>query len=227
MSYGARLARFLVWTIFKLTSHIEVVGFDNIPAQGGCVIVSNHIGRLDAALVYYLLDRQDIILLVAEKYRSSVFYRWLARQMDAIWVDRFNADFSALRAALKRLRQGGLLVIAPEGTRSPDGRLRLGQAGASYLAAKAGVPVIPVALTGTEDQIVRSKLRRLQRLNLLVRVGKPFSLPPLGTNRREAQLAAYTTEIMCQIAALLPLEARGVYADHPRLQEILAQEQTN
>jgi len=227
MSYGARLARFLVWSIFKLTSRIEVEGFDNLPAQGGYVIVSNHIGRLDAPLVFYLLERQDIIMLVAEKYRDSAFYSWVARQLDAIWVDRFNADFSALRAALKRLRQGGVLVIAPEGTRSPDGKLRHGQPGASYLAAKAGVPVVPVALTGTEDQVVKGRLRRLQRLSLLVRVGKPFSLPPLSANERDVQLAAHTTEMMCQIAALLPPEARGVYAQHPRLLEILAAAPSN
>ena len=223
MSYGARLARFLVWSIFKLTSRIAVEGFANLPAQGGYVIVSNHIGRLDAPLVFYLLERQDIIMLVAEKYRDSAIYRWLVRQLDAIWVDRFNADFSALRAALKRLRQGGVLVIAPEGTRSPDGTLGHGQPGASYLAAKAGVPVVPVALTGTEDQVVKGRLRRLQRLSLLVRVGQPFSLPPLSANGRDAQLAVHTTEMMCQIAALLPPERRGVYASHPRLLEILAE----
>ena len=222
MSYGARLARFLVWSIFKLTSRIEVEGFDNLPAQGGYVIVSNHIGRLDAPLVFYLLERQDIIMLVAEKYRDNAFFSWAAHQMDAIWVDRFNADFSALRAALKRLRQGGVLVMAPEGTRSPDGTLGTGQPGASYMAAKAGVPVVPVAVTGTQDRVVKDSLRRLQRLNLVVRVGKPFNLPSLSANGREAQLAAHTTEIMCQIAALLPPEARGVYAQHPRLMEILA-----
>ena len=224
MKAGARLARGVVWAIFKLTSRIRVEGFDHLPSHGKVVIVSNHIGRLDAPLVYYLLTRQDIIILAAEKYRSSAFYRWFARQLDAIWLDRFNADFSALREALSRLRQGGMLVMAPEGTRSPNGKMGPGQPGASYLAAKSGAPVIPVAITGTEDQLVKNRLRHFKRLNLLVRVGKPFTLPPLNTKERETQLEAYTTEMMCQIAALLPAESRGIYAEHPRLIALLSQQ---
>lgn len=224
MKAGARLARGVVWVIFKLTSRIEVQGLEHVPFQGGAVIVSNHIGRLDAPLVFYLLDRQDIIMLAAEKYRESAFFSWFARQLDAIWVDRFNADFAALREALSRLRKGGLLVIAPEGTRSKDGKLGPGQSGASYLAAKAGVPVLPVAVTGTEDYLVKDRLRHFKRLHLILRVGKPFCLPPLTTNHRNAQLETYTDEMMCQIAALLPPDARGFYAQHPRVQELLAEQ---
>lgn len=222
MKPGAWLARVVVWAIFKLTSQIKVEGLENLPSQGSVVVVSNHVGRLDAPLVYYLLDRQDIIMLAAEKYRESAFFRWFARQLDAIWVDRFNADFHALREALSRLRKGGILVIAPEGTRSKDGKLGLGQPGASYLAAKAGAPVIPVAVTGTEDYLVKDRLRHFKRLQLKLRVGKPFYLPPLNPGSKDAQLETYTEEIMCQIAALLPPESYGTYAGHPRLQELLA-----
>lgn len=222
MKWGAWLARGVVWAIFKLTSHIEVEGLENVPSQGSAVVVSNHVGRLDAPLVYYLLDRQDIIMLAAEKYRESAFFSWFARQLDAIWVDRFNADFSALREALNRLKKGGILVIAPEGTRSKDGKLGPGQPGASYMAAKAGAPVIPVAVTGTEDFLVRERLRHFKRLQLKLQVGEPFYLPPVNSGGREAQMEAYTDEIMCRIAALLPPESYGFYAGHPRLQELLA-----
>ncbi len=113
------------------------------------MIASNHLGRLDPAIAYCILDRNDIIMLVAEKYREIPLVPWLVKQLDGIWVDRFNADMGAVRQALKRLRKGGVLVLAPEGTRSKTAALIQGWAGAGYLAAKAGAPIVPVALVGT------------------------------------------------------------------------------
>ncbi|HLE50573.1 MAG TPA: lysophospholipid acyltransferase family protein [Anaerolineales bacterium] len=216
-----KFARFLVHTLMRLVVTIEVHGIENLPATGGYIAAANHLGRLDPGLVYSLLDRQDIIMLVAEKYRRFAILRWLVKSLEGIWVDRFNADFAAMRNVLGRLRKGGALIMAPEGTRSPTGALLEGRAGASYLAARAGVPVLPVAVTGTEDQQVKKNLRRLKRTPVTIRVGEPFSLPPLGKQERDALLQQYTAEIMCRIAALLPPAYRGFYAEHPRLRELL------
>jgi 1-acyl-sn-glycerol-3-phosphate acyltransferase len=141
--------------------------------------------------------------------------------LNVIWVDRFNADFSAIREALSRLKKGGALVLAPEGTRSKTGALIEGRPGISYLAAKAGVPIVPVAIVGSEDKVVVSYLKRLRRAPITIRIGEPFTLPPVPVKDREAALQQYTDEIMCRIAALLPVEYRGVYTDHPRLKELL------
>jgi 1-acyl-sn-glycerol-3-phosphate acyltransferase len=111
--------------------------------------------------------------------------------------------------------------MAPEGTRSPNGALIEARSGASYLAAKAGTQILPVAVTGTEDHVVFPNLKRLRRANVVIRVGKPFRLPPLPRQDREAVLQQYTDEMMCRIAALLPPEYRGFYAQHPRLLELL------
>jgi 1-acyl-sn-glycerol-3-phosphate acyltransferase len=219
-----KFARFLVHWLMRLAVTIEVHGMENLPATGGYIAAANHLGRLDPGLVYSLLDRQDIIMLVAEKYRRFAILRWLVKSLDGIWVDRFNADFAAMRNVLERLRKGGALIMAPEGTRSPTGALLEGRAGASYLAARAGVPVLPVAVTGTEDQQVNKNLLRLKRTPVTVRVGAPFSLPPVDKQERDVILQKYTDEIMCRIAALLPPAYRGVYADHPRLQELLETE---
>lgn len=222
-----RFARFLINLIIWLVSRPEIQGLENVPREGSFAIAANHLGRLDAILVYYFTNRRDIIMLVAEKYQKIPLARWFARKLDAIWVDRFNADFNALRKALDRLRRGGVLVLAPEGTRSPTGALIEGRPGISYLAAKAGVPIIPVGLAGTEDRRVLSYLRRLRRAPVTIRVGRPFQLPPVPREERDQALKAYTDEIMCQIAALLPPSYRGVYADHPRLQEILSASEKN
>lgn len=216
-----RLVRALINLCVRFFTRVEVIGLENVPKEGAFIAASNHLGRLDGVLVYYLLKRDDVVMLVAEKYRKYLLLRWLAKILDATFIDRFNADFSALRRVLSQLKNGGAMVIAPEGTRSRTRALLQGWSGAGYLAARSGVPVIPVAVTGTEDDLVVAQLRRLQRPRLVVRIGKPFSLPPLNNREREKQLREYTDEIMCRIAALLPSDYRGVYAEHPRLRSLL------
>ena len=221
---GYKLARFLINLFVRISARKEVYGLEYLPQEGSFVVAANHLGRLDAFYTYYLLDRDDIIMLAAEKYQKLGIARWFARQLNAIWVDRFNADVAAMRAALKRLKAGGVLVLAPEGTRSKTGMLQQARPGGSYLAAKAGVPIIPVGLTGTEDAHVMAQLRRFRRPHVVIRAGEPFTLPPIPRENREAALQGYTDEIMCRIASLLPPSYRGVYADHPRLKELLAEQ---
>jgi 1-acyl-sn-glycerol-3-phosphate acyltransferase len=218
---GYKIARFLVNLIVVLGCRMRIVGKNHIPPEGGLVIAANHVGRLDAIFIYHVTNRKDIILLVAEKYRQIPLARWFVKQLNAIWVDRFNADFSALREALNRLKRGGVMVLAPEGTRSASGVLQKARPGVSYLAAKSGAPIVPVGLVGSQDYNVVAHLRRLKRPLVTIYVGEPFTLPPVKGKERDAALEEYTDEIMCRIAALLPPEMRGVYADYPRLKELL------
>ena len=218
-----RILRFIVRLILHTIAKLEIVGMDNLPTSGGFVIAANHIGRLDAALVYYVLDRSDIIMMVAEKYEKYVFYRWLVKLANAMFVDRYNADIRIVRETLRRLQQGQILAITPEGTRSKSGMLIEAKAGGLYLAMKAGVPILPVGVTGTDDRIVIDRLKRCKRLKIRVVAGQPFILPVVSGAGREAVLEQYTDEVMCHIASLLPEERRGFYAQHPRLKELLSQ----
>jgi 1-acyl-sn-glycerol-3-phosphate acyltransferase len=215
--------RFVARVILRLIANIELIDFDRVPKTGTVIVVSNHLGRLDAMLGYILIDRTDVIMMVAEKYEKSPLWRWVGKKLDVIWINRFEADIRALRETTRRLQQGGILAVAPEGTRSPTEALQYGKPGAVFLAAKANVPIIPVILTGTEDRVVNARLRRLQRLDITVRAGELFSLPPLDRKNRDAYMAAQTDEIMCRIGALLPEKYRGVYAAHPRLRELLSE----
>ena len=123
----------------------------------GYVIAANHIGRLDAALPYYVLDRPDIIMVVAEKYEKYAVFRWLVKITNGMFIDRYNADIRAIRETLRRLQPGQILTITPEGTRSKSGNLIQAKPGGIYLAWKAGVPILPVAITGTEDAVVKDR----------------------------------------------------------------------
>jgi len=215
------IVRLLLSIFFRFFTHLEVSGKENLPASGGYIAASNHLGRLDVALVYHLLDRRDVYLMVAEKYRQYAIFRWLVKHMDAIFVERYGADFRALREMLNRLQRGGVLVMAPEGTRSTTGALIEGRPGSSYLAAKVGVPIVPVGVTGTQDGLVKTQLLHLHKPHIAVRIGQPFTLSQPDNGNRDAALQLYTDETMCRIAALLPPDFRGVYAGHPRLKELI------
>lgn len=211
------LNRLLLWSILR----VEVIGREKAPDAGGLIVTGNHIGALDALLVFYLLDRDDIIVMIAEKHRQYAFRRWLVKTAGGLFVDRYGADFAVLRKVLDRLNQGGVLIIAPEGTRTKTGGLQQGQLGAAYLAAKSGLPVLPVGVVGTEEANLFASLKRFRRARVILRAGDIYTLLPVTKENRSEALQDYTDEIMCRIAALLPEEYRGVYANHPRLLEIV------
>ncbi|SRR6266545_4458004 len=212
--------RSIVRFIMNIIAHVEVYTLENIP-EGNCILATNHLGRLDTAILLYVIDREDIIMPVAEKYKNHPLYGMLGRSVNAIWLNRFEADYSAMREILKRMEKGGLMVIAPEGTRSKTEALQEGKPGVAFLAGKSGYPVVPVAVTGTEDRAVLENIKHFRRSYIIATAGKPFSVEIPKKKGREQALREATDEIMCRIAALLPEKYRGVYANHPRLKELL------
>jgi 1-acyl-sn-glycerol-3-phosphate acyltransferase len=204
----------------KLIADIEVNGIEKLP-EGNVIVAANHLGRLDTAALLCILDREDIIMPVAEKYRDHPLYGAIGRAANAVWLNRFEADYSAFRQILERMKQGGLLVIAPEGTRSKTEALQEAKMGVAFLASKSGYPILPVAVTGTEDRGILENLKRFRRSKITATAAELMYVDiPKGKGREEA-MRQVTDEIMCQIAALLPESYRGVYADHPRLKELL------
>jgi len=211
--------RSIVRFLMKMITDIEVHGAEKMP-EGNFIAAANHLGRLDTAALLCVIDREDIIMPVAEKYKKHPLFGAIGRAANAIWLNRFEADYSALREILARMKQGGMLVIAPEGTRSKTEALQEAKLGVAFLASKSGYPVLPVAVTGTEDRGIVENLKRFRRSKITVRAGEQFYIQvPHGKGREEAMRQA-TDEIMCQIGALLPEKYRGVYADHPRLKEL-------
>jgi 1-acyl-sn-glycerol-3-phosphate acyltransferase len=203
-----------------LIARVDIHGYQNIPREGGYVIATNHLGRLDVSLLFYALDG-DFILPIAEKYEHHWLYGPVGNAMGGIWLDRFNADIQSIRKILVRMRAGGILVIAPEGTRSKTETMAEGKPGVAYLAMKAGVPIVPVGLVGTEDRVIIEQLKQFKKSEIEIIVGEPFYLPPLNNKNREEMLKQYTDEIMCRIGSLLPEKYRGFYSNHPRLKELL------
>jgi 1-acyl-sn-glycerol-3-phosphate acyltransferase len=220
----ARLLRWIFNLLFSLLTRRDVAGRENLPREGPYILAANHLSRLDLALVYGLIGDKSITGWAAEKYEHHPFFGLLLRMGGGIFIRRGEVDRGALQAAVEWLRAGKVFGMSPEGTRSSTGALIRAKTGAAYLINETGVPVVPIAITGTEHAL--PTLARLRRPRVSVRFGKPLHLPPVGPDDRMAALRRNTDEIMCQIAAMLPPEYRGVYADYPRLQEILASTRT-
>jgi 1-acyl-sn-glycerol-3-phosphate acyltransferase len=212
--------RRIMHAVFFTLARVELVGLENIPEPGvGVLAAANHLSWLDGPLIYAVLPRADATALAALKYRRNAFSRWLLDSARVLWLDRDNPDPRALKDAIRFLKDGGFLGIAPEGTRSKTGALMEAKIGAAFLAHRAGVPMQAVAVTGT-DRAFRSLLR-FRRPHLRLEFSPPFDLPEFDRRNRDESLQRSADEIMCRIAALLPPEYRGVYAEHPRLREML------
>lgn len=217
----AKTLRSIVRFLYEKLARLDIAGLEKVPPQGGLLIAINHLSRLDPPLVYALVEREKVTALVADKYKKFPGINWLIKLVGGIWVNREEADVRALKEARDYLRSGGVLGIAPEGTRSKQRQLLPGKTGAAYLADKANVPVVPTACWGTEDAV--SKLLTFRRPVIHLRFGDPLELPPVDRKTRDLDLQRNTDEIMCHIAALLPEKYRGYYADHPRLKELLGE----
>jgi 1-acyl-sn-glycerol-3-phosphate acyltransferase len=220
MNWKQKLVRvFFRFLILKLIARVEVIGYENLP-QGAYILAANHLGRIDGMLLYCVLDRWDFIVPVAEKYKEHWLFHFLGEIMGVVWLNRFEADLHAMRVIMKRMEQGEILVIAPEGTRSTEGKLLEGKAGASYLASRTGYPIVPIGFTGTQDKNVLWHIKHFKKVEIKIYGGKPFTLEPIKGKDRDAKLKEYTDEIMCRIAALLPESYHGFYAGHPRIEEL-------
>ena len=220
------IIRWLIRRIFNLIAHVKVSGYEYLPTEGSFVIATNHLGIVDVPIAFYALDRWDMFVVIGEKWQDVGLFRWVGKHFNFIFIDRYNPDIKALRKIIELMEKNNILVIAPEGTRSRTGALIEAKPGVSYLATKLNRPIVPVAITGTEDKNLFGNFKRLRRSYITVAAGPAFTLPPLPRENRDEVLKRYTDEIMSHIAALLPEKYRGVYADHPRLKELLASQQT-
>ncbi|MEJ2512003.1 MAG: lysophospholipid acyltransferase family protein [Anaerolineales bacterium] len=221
---------FLLNVFFRITTSRKITGLENIPVSEPTIIVGNHIGILDGIMIPTIpgiADHPNLIVVIAEKYEKVPVFKWAIDHLNFMFIDRFNPDVKTIKKVLQQLKLNGLLIISPEGTRSPNASLIEGKSGPAYLAAKTGSNIVPIGVTGSEDQEMRSRFRNLKRLKVTIEVGHPFKIPSLPRNNREEFLNKYTDEIMCQIALLLPASYRGIYSNHPRLIELLERSSQN
>ncbi|NDJ76370.1 MAG: 1-acyl-sn-glycerol-3-phosphate acyltransferase [Chloroflexi bacterium] len=195
--------------LMTLFARFHAAGTEHIP-DPPFILASNHLSYYDIP-AFHLVMPYGTVGFAARKYRGT-WREPLFRLNAIIWITQFSADRDALRAAQRVLADGTYhMGIAPEGTRSRTGGLQPGTSGAAYLATRAGVPVLPGAVWGTEHMFKRLRPR------VVVRLGPPLHFPQ-GRAKGD-ELDAYTEQIMCAIAALLPDQYHGVYAGNPLIDQ--------
>ncbi len=202
-----RVTRALVKIVLSVVADVEIRGQEHVPPGGPLLVIINHLSALDLPLMMIALPMEAWVM-AASKYQRGVF-GFILRRFNAIFVRRGTPDRRALRAALDVLKQGGVLGIAPEGTRSKTHRLLRGKPGVAFLALQADALILPAGVTGTERFL--DDLRHFRRPRLRVVFGPPFRLETPARRRRDLQ--ALTDEMMRHIAELLPAEYRGEYAE--------------
>lgn len=197
-----RLAATPAAFLLRVFGRLVVHGRENVPATGPVILVSNHLSHLDPPLLGTVCGRYVCFMAKEELFRVPGLGWWIA-QFGAFPVRRGAADRAALRQAQQVLREGGVLAIFPEGHRSEDGHLQVGEDGAGLIALRARVPIVPAGITGTNTVLPPHSVRlRFGRVS--VRFGAPFTLDDLYGQTGRESVSEATRRIMAAIAALLP-----------------------
>ena len=196
---------------------IKTEGRANVPKKGPAIIAANHLSFLDSFFIPLVVQKRKVTYLAKADYFKSWKTSWFFNMVGQIPTEREGGAKSeqALNAALNVLREGKLLGIYPEGTRSPDGRLYRGRTGVARLALTAGVPVIPTGLIGTPEVMPKDKKipRLTGRLPVMVRFGEPLDFSRYaGRERDRFALRSVTDEIQYEIMQLSGQEYVDEYA---------------
>lgn len=195
-----RVGRAFFWIIFHTLWPIRVRGQEYVPQKGAAVVVSNHLSLVDPFVVGFGANRLINFMGKEELFRMPVLGN-LMRKLGSFPVDRSRRDPAAMRTALTVLKQGELLGMFPEGTRSTTGEMNEFRAGAARLASRTRVPIIPVAVFNTNKALPPKKWIRPARIG--VRFGEPFELTELNNNPKdEAALESALDMIRDRIAEL-------------------------
>jgi 1-acyl-sn-glycerol-3-phosphate acyltransferase len=205
-----RLSNIVLRVLFKLLFRLEVLGLENVPLEGPLILMINHVNFLDPVLAGGVMPREVTPLSKAELFRHPILGIFV-RLYGALPVRRGEVDRWALRRSLEILRRGEALLMAPEGTRSHVPGLQRGRNGISYIAVRAGAPILPVAIVGGDKFF--PNLKRFRRTPIRIIIGKPFRFSPGEGKVKREKLRKLTEEAMYQLAALLPPEYRGLYSN--------------
>jgi len=191
------ILRAVLKIIYKLLFCCEVRGTENIPAEGGVIIAANHMSHLDPPLIGVCIRRRAVFMAKSSLFHVPVI-GWFVRRF-SIPVDRDTARPSAIKEAVNRLKQGELIVMFPEGTRSREGDVGGGKRGVAMVAALGRAKVVPALIEGTERALpVGAVFLRPARVR--VSFGRPLEYRSTETSKGFQQ--RITEEIMTKIREL-------------------------
>ncbi|SIN78538.1 1-acyl-sn-glycerol-3-phosphate acyltransferase [Agromyces cerinus subsp. cerinus] len=195
-----------------------VVGLENVPKEGAVVLASNHLSFIDSIFLPLIVDRPVVFLAKSEYFTGKGLKGWATKVFfqaaGQLPIDRSGgkASEASLETGLRVLGEGKILGIYPEGTRSPDGKLYRGRTGVARMVLEAGVPVIPVAMIGTEHVMpIGSRLPKVRRIGIVL--GEPVDFSRFeGLEGDRFVLRSVTDELVYDLRGLSGQEYVDVYA---------------
>ncbi len=202
------LIRWIGFTVLAKLDHVE--GLENVPKEGPAILMINHIAFIDPIVVMHVLPRNIVPLAKVEVF-DYPFIKIFPKIWQVIPVKREEFDRNAVKMVMDVLQAGEIVLVAPEGTRSPA--LQQGKEGIAYLASRSGAPVVPVAIDGTIGLPAIRYSKRWPKTGAVLKFGKPFQYRTAYQRANRDQLRLMTDEAMYILAGMLPPERRGVYKD--------------
>ncbi len=210
-TFTERVTNLVVKGITTALCQVDADQLERVPTSGPLIAVTNHINFLEAPVIYTRLMPRPLTGYAKIETWDSAFLGWLFNVWGIIPIRRGEPDKTAVKSGLQALKEGSILTIAPEGTRSSDGRLLRGHPGVVMLALLSDAPLLPVVHYGHENY--REDLRKLRRTKIHAVVGHSFKLDKSSEKVTSEIRQVMVDEIMYQMAALLPPQYRGVYAN--------------
>ncbi len=200
--------------LFHILFSWKVEGRENIPLTGPIILTTNHVNLFDPFFLMFSFPRWINFMAKEELFRSPLLRPWLrwAGSLPIRRGGKIRDKQKMLKSARAALGKGFILGMFPEGGRSRDGKLRKGKPGSAVIASKTNVPLLPVGIAGTDK--IKGISWLWKRPIIVVNIGKPFELPPTNSQMSRSQMQSLTTQLMNEIAALLPPEYQGAYKKH-------------
>jgi 1-acyl-sn-glycerol-3-phosphate acyltransferase len=208
-----RLIAISLKIVTSLICHIDAAEAEKVPPRGPLIIYTNHVNLLEIPILFTRLQPRIMHgMILAERWNIPVL-KWMLEATHTIPLHRGEADIDAIRRGLQVLKQGEILVISPEGTRSHDGKLQRAHPGVVLLALHSQAPLLPVAYYGAENY--KHNLSHLKRTDFHLKVGRPCHLDMHLPKVTRLVRQRIMDEMMIELAHLLPLKYRGYYATVP------------
>jgi 1-acyl-sn-glycerol-3-phosphate acyltransferase len=214
MTISQKIVLAICKTLFKTLFSWKIEGRENIPLTGPLILITNHVNLFDPFFLVFSFPRWIYFMAKEELFRSPFLRPWLrwAGSLSIRREGKISDKQKMLKNSRDVLEKGLILGMFPEGGRSRDGKLRRGKPGSAVIAIKTNVPLLPVGIIGTDR--IKGISWLWKRPKIVVNIGKPFKIPPNNGKLSKSQMQLLTTQIMKEIAALLPPECQGAYEKH-------------
>jgi len=196
-------------TVLRTIARIDSTEFIQALSQNKpLIVIFNHINFLEVPILIAFSYPLPVTGIVKSETWKNPFFAFLLNTYSGIPINRRGAFSEAFKLAREKIEKGFHVCVAPEGTRSLSGVLQQGKAGVVALSLETDVPILPVAHFGGEN--IWKNMRRLRRTPFCLKAGRPFRIKFNGMPRREER-EEIMSEVMGQVARLLPVQMRGFY----------------